>query len=99
MRNQSRFLLEDKTNYLNTIQASGLPGHLIELITAKNSSIGLQPIQTMGTQSALAGKTNFAIFPNYRGIPILSAYAPITHSRFALGHFERNGQGGSFSTN
>ncbi|MDH5585515.1 MAG: methyl-accepting chemotaxis protein [Nitrospirota bacterium] len=77
MRNQSRFLLEDKPKYLNAIQASGLPSHLIELITAKNTSIGLQPVRTMGTQSALAGKTDFAIFPNYRGIPVLSAYAPL----------------------
>ena len=77
MRNQSRFLLEDKPNYIAAIQAGGLPKHIIELITAKNTSIGLQPVQTMGTQSALAGKTNFAIFPDYRGVSVLSAYAPL----------------------
>ncbi len=77
MRNQSRFLLEDKTQYLNTIEASGLPAPVIRLISAKNTSIGLQPVRTQGTQAALAGKTEFAIFPDYRGIPVLSAYAPI----------------------
>ncbi len=77
MRNQSRFLLEDKPNYLATIQAGALPAPIIKLINAKNTSIGLQPVRTQGTQAALAGKTDFAIFPDYRGIPVLSAYAPL----------------------
>ncbi len=77
MRNQSRFLLEDKPNYLATIQAGNLPEPILNLIKAKNTSIGLQPVHTQGTQNALAGKTDFAIFPDYRGVPVLSAYAPL----------------------
>jgi methyl-accepting chemotaxis protein len=77
MRNQSRFLLEDKPNYLAAIRTGGLPKHVIELITAKNTSIGLQPVKTQGTKVALAGKTGFDIFPDYRDVPVLSAYAPL----------------------
>ena len=77
LRNQSRFLLEDKQNYLGAIKGGGLPSHTIKLINAKNTSIGLQPVHTQGTQAALAGKTGFDIFPDYRGVPVLSAYTPI----------------------
>lgn len=86
MRNQSRFLLEDKPNYLAAITAAGLPSHVIELINAKNTSIGLQSVHTKGTQAALAGKTDFGIFPDYRQTPVLSAYAPlnITGLRWAI---------------
>ena len=77
MRNQSRFLLEDKPNYLAAIKAAALPSQTIELITAKNTSIGLQSVKTKGTQAALSGKTDFAIFPDYRGVPVLSAFAPL----------------------
>ena len=77
MRNQSRFLLEDKDTYLQAIRTTGIPPHMIKLIDAKNTSIGLQPVKTIGTQAALAGKTDFAIFPDYRNVPVLSAYAPL----------------------
>ena len=77
MRNQSRFLLEDKPNYLAAIRAGGLPAHITDLITAKNTSIGLQSVQTQGTKAALAGETGFHIFPDYRDVPVLSAYTPL----------------------
>lgn len=77
MRNQSRFLLEGKTNYLSAIKAAGLPSQVIDLINAKNTSIGLQAVRTPGAQDALAGKTDFAIFPDYRQVPVLSAYTPL----------------------
>ncbi len=77
LRNQSRFLLEDKPNYLQAIRDAGQSGHTTKLIDAKNTSIGLQVVRTIGTREALAGKTNFAIFPDYRNVPVLSAYAPL----------------------
>lgn len=77
MRNQSRFLIEDQENYLKAIQTLQLPKQRIELIRAKRSSIGLQKVQTKGTQASMEGKTAFEIFPDYRGVPVLSAYAPV----------------------
>ena len=78
MRNQSRFLIEDQPNYLKIIQASGLPKHIIELINAKHTSIGLQPIKTKGAEAALSGTTGFEIFPDYRGVSVMSAYSPLS---------------------
>ena len=77
MRNQSRFLLEDEANYFTAIENIGLPQHAINLIKAKRSSIGLQSVKTQGTQAAMSGETGFAIFPDYRNVPVLSAYAPL----------------------
>jgi len=77
MRNQGRFLIEDQENYFKAIQALGFPKQTMELIRAKQSSIGLQEVKTQGTQAAMEGHTAFEIFPDYRGVPVLSAYGPL----------------------
>jgi methyl-accepting chemotaxis protein len=75
LRNESRFFVEDPDAYLRLLSKQGIKQHAN--IRAKNSSISLQPVASPGVQQALAGKTGFAIFPNYRGGPVLSAYAPL----------------------
>ncbi|MCP4274079.1 MAG: HAMP domain-containing protein [Gammaproteobacteria bacterium] len=77
MRSTSRFLLEDKVNYLKAISKSGVAKNTVDMIDAKNTSISFQPINTEGSRDALAGKTGFKIFPDYRDVPVLSAYAPV----------------------
>ncbi len=77
MRSISRFLVDDKHSYLTAVRASGLAEKTVELIAAKNTSIGFQPIVTKGSQAALAGETGFALFPDYRNVPVFSAYTPI----------------------
>ncbi len=77
MRSTSRFLIEDKAGYLKAIEEGGVSKHTVEMIKAKDTSIGLHPIKTDGSQAALSGKTGFAIFPDYRNIPVLSAFAPV----------------------
>lgn len=74
MRSNGRFLIEDKENYLNLMKRVGLPEQIISTMEVKNTSIGLQPVETIGTKKALAGESGFDIFPDYRGIPVLSAY-------------------------
>ncbi|CAN5750365.1 hypothetical protein BH11BAC7_BH11BAC7_26000 [soil metagenome] len=77
LRNQSRFLIEDSANYFKMIKEIGLPESTIERIQNFNSSIGLQPVRTEGTAAALKGQTGAKIFPDYRGVPVLSAYKPL----------------------
>lgn len=77
MRSNGRFLLEDKANYLKLMQTVGLPSDVINTMRQKETSIGLQPVNTDGTTAALGGKKGFAIFDDYRGISVLSAYKPI----------------------
>ena len=77
MRSNGRFLLEDKPAYLELMSDIGLPKATIEALDSKSTTIGLQPVQTAGTEAALAGEEGYAIFPDYRGIPVLSAYKPL----------------------
>ncbi|UCG24759.1 MAG: PAS domain-containing protein, partial [Chloroflexota bacterium] len=77
LRNQSRFLIEDSENYFRMIDEIGLPITTIGRIRSLDSTIGLQEVKTEGTEEALAGQTGTAIFPDYRGVPVLSAYKPL----------------------
>jgi methyl-accepting chemotaxis protein len=77
MRSISRFLVEDKEGYMQAIRDAGIATKTVHLIEAKETSIGLHPIDTQGSRAALGGKTGFAIYPDYRNVPVLSAYTPI----------------------
>jgi len=80
IRNQSRFLIEDRNNYFMMIQKIGLPEETINRIRNLNSTIGLQPVKTRGTKAALSGETGTQIFPDYRGVSVLSSYKPLNIS-------------------
>lgn len=77
MRSNGRFLLEDKPAYLALMHEVGLPADVIEALGVQETSIGLQPVKTQGTEAALAGERGFAIFDDYRGVSVLSAYKPV----------------------
>lgn len=73
----SRFLIEDKENYIDALVASGASQKTVNTIANKDTNIGFQEIRTVGTEAALKGEAGFDIFPDYRNIPVLSAYTPI----------------------
>lgn len=77
MRSDGRFLLEDSAGYKQLMQEIGLSASTIELLIDKGTTIGLQPVETQGTRAALNGQTDFAIFPDYRNVSVMSAYKPI----------------------
>jgi PAS domain S-box-containing protein len=77
MRNQSRFLIDDSENYFQILEDVGVSILTIARIKNLNSSIGLQAVQTEGTMAALSGETGTAVFPDYRGVPVFSAYKPL----------------------
>ncbi len=77
MRNDSRFLIEDKTNYFTALKKADLPPQMINSITKKGTTIGLQVVKSPGSIAALQGETGFKVVPDYRNIPVLSAYAPL----------------------
>ena len=55
MRSLGRFIIEDKTGYVETLKQVGFPVNLIATIALKNTTIGLQPVDTKGSRKALAG--------------------------------------------
>lgn len=77
LRNQSRFFIEDKENYFKMIKEIGVPETTIAQIQNFESTVGLQPVKTFGTEAALKGETNTEIFNDYRGVPVLSSYKPL----------------------
>ncbi len=76
-RSMSRFLIEDQDNYMKLMQEVGMPQNVISEMKAKETNIGLQTIDTLGTRAALAGNSGFDIFPDYRNVKVLSAYTPL----------------------
>lgn len=77
MRNDSRMLIEDKERYLAGIQDSGLEADAIQEIAMKDTSVGLQRVDSPGVRSAFSGVTGYDLFPDYRGDFVLSAFSPI----------------------
>jgi methyl-accepting chemotaxis protein len=76
LRSMSRFLIEDKSGYLEALSSSH-DKTTLGLIKSKETSIGLQSANTPGVVAALGGATGLDIFPDYRDVAVLSAYRPL----------------------
>ncbi len=77
IRNQSRFLIEDSTNYFKMLTDLKVEPKIITEIKNFQSTIGLQEVKTEGTEEALKGNSDSRIFKDYRGVPVLSAFKPL----------------------
>ncbi|WDE01561.1 methyl-accepting chemotaxis protein [Thalassomonas actiniarum] len=77
LRSQSRFLMEDKVNYLAALKKAGFDETVLKKINASDSAIGLQAVDTEGASAAIAGKTGIKSIKDYRGVEVLSAFAPL----------------------
>ncbi len=78
MRSLGRFIVDDKQGYLDVLKSTGTDSALVDVIALKETTIGLQTVQSPGTKKALAGEAGTGIFPDYRGVPVVSAYAPLS---------------------
>ena len=78
MRSISRFLVEDPAGYKRALRGLGTPDDVIETIARLNTSILLQAVETEGAKAAHQGKTGTQIIDDYRGVPVLSSYAPLS---------------------
>jgi len=77
MRNDSRAFVENKEDYLVSIEGTGAANELISNMDQKDTTVGLQVVDNIGTQSALGGVTGFDLLEDYKGDSVLSAYAPV----------------------
>ena len=73
--NESRFFVEDKQNYLTAIK-SKYP-RVAEEIKARDTSVGIQPVDSHAVSVALKGETGFETIIDYREVDVFSAYAPL----------------------
>jgi len=76
LRSESRFLIEDKTNYIKALKQSSQQPNTNRIET-NDSAIGLQFVDTSGVSQALQGIEGVDIFSDYRDVPVLSAYTAI----------------------
>jgi methyl-accepting chemotaxis protein len=76
MRTDSRFLLEDKAAFLQGAGAT-LNAEQRQIVERKTTTIGQLKVDSEGVRSALAGQTGVATYPDYRGEPVVGAYAPL----------------------
>jgi len=80
MRTDSRFLEQHKERYLKRLANIGTPPKTIQLIDKLNTTILFQPIRGEAAVEAFSGKTGTSELVDYRGIPVISSYAPLrTH--------------------
>jgi len=77
LRSESRFLSEEPANYLSALRGFGLDNSILEQIESNSSAIGRQPVSTLTSKASLQGQSGIGIVEDYRGISVLSAYAPI----------------------
>ncbi len=77
MRNNSRFLIESPEEYFKFLKELKVDPGSIEKQKVLKTSIGISEVKTPGSIASLNGKTDFQVFPDYRGISVLSAYAPV----------------------
>ncbi len=77
LRNNSRFLLEDKTAYLEALGNSGTSRSVLDKINNLETSIFLQECKTNPAKEALSGNSGNQIVEDYRGLPVLSSYTPV----------------------
>jgi class 3 adenylate cyclase len=77
MRSDSRFLIEDKANYLRLIESNGVSPSVIARIARLNPTILLQPWRSQAPRAALAGQASTRVYTDYRGVRVLGAFAPV----------------------
>ena len=86
MRNDSRFLVEDKAGYLAALAATSTDPDTIAEIEQKDTSILLQEVDTEAVRAAFSGRSDTRVVEDYRGVKVLSAFQPLEIDRhdFAL---------------
>ncbi|MGD8233756.1 methyl-accepting chemotaxis protein [Vibrio sp. TRT 1302] len=85
LRSESRFFLESPDGYFSALEAAGVSAQVINQIDAKSSAIGRQPVSTSTSKLALRGQSGSESILDYRGVEVLSAYAPIKAAGLSWG--------------
>jgi signal transduction histidine kinase len=78
MRTDSRFFIQEPEQYFRRLLEIGTDSSIVGQIRLQKTSILLQQVRTDATIDALAGHTDTKIINDYRGIPVLSSYTPLT---------------------
>lgn len=77
MRSDSRFLIASPEKYFSQLRSSGVSAGQVEQIRSRGTTVLTQTVDTPAVHRALAGESGLAQVSDYRGVTVLSAYAPL----------------------
>jgi signal transduction histidine kinase len=77
MRNNSRFFVQDPSNYIEQLKKAGISRSIVSDIKTNKSSILVQEVKTEASIEALKGISDTKIIKDYRGVQVLSSYMPL----------------------
>jgi class 3 adenylate cyclase len=77
MRSASRFYLENPADFLERLKAQGFKDGALARLQQLRTTILQQPVRTPAVAKAIAGERGTLNVVDYRGIPVLSSYAPL----------------------
>lgn len=75
MRSSSRFLIENKPEYLKAVEKIGTPPDMLAQIDKADTSVLMQKVETASVEAAFRGEEGFKIVDDYRGVPVMSSFA------------------------
>lgn len=78
MRSASRFFLEDPEGYLQTLAELNYSKPKLNQLTRFGTSILTQEVNSDSALFALEGRSGAHIIDDYREVPVLSSYGPVT---------------------
>jgi class 3 adenylate cyclase len=77
MRSRSRFMYENAEAFIESLKKSNVPTRDVEQIKRQGNVICVLPVESESAQNALRGMSGIMVTPDYRGVPVLSAYGPL----------------------
>ncbi len=77
LRTESRFWIEDRNGLMKLLKQKGSSAEDIRRIENMGSVIGTMDVSSETIERALKGETGELIVEDYRGVRVLSAYAPL----------------------
>ena len=77
MRTDSRFLLQDRAGFLDTLRHSALTSRTAEAVERLNTTILTVPVRHAAAEAAMHGQSGIMDLDDYRGVPVFMAYGPV----------------------
>jgi len=77
MRNDSRFLVEDRKSFIAALRRSSLTSGTIDEVERLGTTILTVPVKHAAARAALNGQSGIMQVDDYRGVPVFLAYGPV----------------------
>ncbi len=78
LRTDTRNFIEAPAEYLASLRASGAPERTVTLIEKLNTNVLLQRTTSVAAREALQGREGTQEIIDYRGVPSIASYQPLT---------------------